>query len=153
MTTTQNNHIESSNTSLTVARRFVEEVLNEGRFEVLGDIVHPEYRYEGPDGSRLKGLGDLELLVAGYRSAFSDFHASITSEVASGDLVALTMTLTGTHDGEFDGLPPTGLPLALPIAIFTRVEDDRIIEDREFFDTTTMLAQLGIEPGANEVAG
>lgn len=152
MTATHSNPIESSTSSLAVVRRFVEEVLNEGRVDVLGDLVHPEYRYVGPDGSELRGVIELERLVAGYRSAFSDFHAAITSEVANGGVVAMTMTLTGTHDGEFDGLPPTDVHLDLPIAVFTRVEGDRIIEDREFYDTATMLAQLGIERDADEVA-
>jgi predicted ester cyclase len=64
----------------------------------------------------------------------------------------MTMVLTGTHDGEFDGLPPTGGQIALPIAVFTRIEDDRIIEDREFYDTATMLGQLGLGPAVAENA-
>ena len=127
-----------------VVRRFVDEVLNRGRFDVLADIVDPDYRYVGPDGARLHGLDELQMLVAGYRAGFSDFHVAITSEAAERDLVAMTMLLTGTHDGEFDGIPATGEHLSLPIAVFTRIEDGRIVEDREFFDTATMLAQLGL---------
>lgn len=152
MTTTTTSQIGSTTPSLAIVRRFVEEVLNEGRFEVLSEIVHPRYRYEGPDGVELNGPAELEQLVASYRAAFSDFRASITSEVANDGLVAMTITLMGTHDGDFDGLPPTGLPLRLPIAVFTRVEGDRIVEDREFYDTATMLAQLGIAHDSNEVA-
>ena len=129
MTTTQSNHTESTTTSNAIVRRFVDDILNQGRFDALDEIVHPDYRYEGPDGAQLHGPDELERLIGSFRTAFSDFHAAITSEVADGEVVAMTMTLTGTHDGEFDGLSPTGARMRLPIAVFTRVEGHRIIED------------------------
>ena len=152
MATTDTHHTitsttRTSTTSSAVVRRFVDDVLNHGRFGALAEIIHPDYRYVGPDGAQLHGLDELQMLVAGYRSGFSDFHVDITSELADGDLVAMEMVLTGTHDGEFDGIPATGERLSLPLAVFTRVEDGRIIEDREFYDIGTMLAQLGLGGG------
>lgn len=144
MTVTDTNHTAPARTSSAIVRRFVEDVLNRGRRDALADIIHPDYRYEGPDGTRLHGQDELEQLIGSFRNGFSDFHAAITSEVENDGLVAMTMTLTGTHDGEFDGLPPTGASINLPIAVFTRVEENRIIEDREFYDTARMLAQLGL---------
>lgn len=123
MTTTDTHHIAPRTTSNRVVRRFVDDVLNQGHFHALDGIIHPNYRYEGPDGTQLHGLDELQMLVASYRSGFSDFHVAITTEIADGDHVAMTMTLTGTHDGEFDGLPATGQRLSLPIAVFTRIED------------------------------
>lgn len=152
MTTTRTDHAASNtipSPSSAVVRRFVDDILNHGRFDALDEIVHPDYRYEGPDGAQLYGPDELEQLISSFRTAFSDFHAAITSEAENGELVAMTMTLTGNHDGDLDGLPPTGARMSLPIAVFTRVEDGRIIEDREFYDTATMLAQLGV----NTVAG
>ncbi len=143
-TDTRNDTPTSSNRA--VVRRFVDDVLNHGRLGALAEIVHPDYRYIGPDGARLEGLDGLQMLVAGYRAGFSDFHVAVTSELAEGDLVAMTMMLTGTHDGEFDGIPATGERLRLPLAVVTRIEDGRIIEDREFYDTATLLAQLGLPP-------
>jgi steroid delta-isomerase-like uncharacterized protein len=150
MTTTHINHATSATTSSAVVRRFVDDILNHGRYDALADIVHPDYCYEGPDGAQLHGPLELEQLIRSFRSGFSDFHAAITSEVDDGGLVAMTMTLTGTHDGEFEGLPPTGAAMSLPIAVFTQVEDSCIIEDREFYDTATMLAQLGLDSAASE---
>lgn len=144
MTTADIIHTTSTNTSSDVVRRFVDDVLNRGRYEALTEIIHPNYRYEGPDGAQLNGLDELQMLVEGYRAGFSDFRVAITSEVANGDLFAMTMLLTGTHDGEFDGIPATGERLCLPMAVFTRIADGRIVEDREFYDTGTMLAQLGL---------
>ena len=142
MTTTPTDHDTTVTASGDIARRFVDDILNHGHFEVLAEIVDPEYRYEGPDGSQLHGLLELEQLIGSFHTGFSDFHAEVTSTVESGEHVAMTMVLTGTHDGEFEGLVPTGARLRLPIAIFTRVEDGRIVEDREFYDTASLLEQL-----------
>lgn len=144
---TTSDTISTTSTHAAVVRRFVDEVLNRGHFDVLAEIVHPDYRYEGPDGTRLAGSDALQMLVAGYRAGFSDFRVTVTSMLAEGDAVATTMTLTGTHDGEFHGIPATGERLCLPVAVFTRIEGQRIVEDREYYDTGTMLAQLGLAGG------
>ena len=139
-----------SDADIAVVRRFVDEILNEGRVDILAEIVHPDYRYEGPDGTTLEGPDDLEALVGAYRAGFSDFHVAITSAVADGGLVAATMIMTGTHDGEFDGIPATGRRIDLPVAVFSTVADGRIVDEREFYDTGTMLAQLGLATPASD---
>lgn len=135
-----------------LVRRFVDEIVNRGRFDVLSEIVHPEYRYVGPDGTRLDGPDELEQMVRGFRSGFSDLHATVLTDVAEGASVAMTMMLTGTHDGEFDGIPASGALMSLPVAVFARIEDGLIIEDREFYDTATMLMQLGIDTVGGDTA-
>ena len=148
--TTSTHPTWTADDDIAVVRRFVSEILNEGRFDALPDIVHPDYRYEGPDGSTLDGPDALAALIGGYRAAFSDFHVEITSEVADRGVVAATMTMTGTHDGEFDGIPATGERIGLPVAVFSTVSGGRIIEEREFFDTGTLLSQLGLgAPGSD----
>lgn len=141
-TNTINNPSTSTNTA--VVSQFIEEILNRGRFELIADLIHPDYRYVGPDGTVLLGRDALAELLQGFRTGFSDLEARIATTVADGDMVAMTMTLTGTHDGDFDGIPSTGAAIELPIAIFTKLVDGQIVEDREYYDTATMLSQLGI---------
>ena len=140
---------QSNTDNLAIARRFIDEILNRGRLELIADLVHDDYRYIGPDGTELVGRQLLADLLGGFRSGFSDLHAHVRTAVATDDTVAMTMVLTGTHDGDFDGIPPTGARLELPLAIFTTIVDGRIIEDREFYDTGAMLAQLGVSPDAD----
>lgn len=144
MNTTTTDTSAPEHTGTAVIHRLVDEIINDGRFDLLTEIVHPDYRYEGPDGERLDGPDELALLVASYRAGFSDFHVTITSVVADDDRVAATMTMTGTHDGEFDGVPATGRRIDLPVAVFSTIADGRIVDEREFYDTGTMLAQLGL---------
>lgn len=146
MTSTPDTHPTAGTANIRTVRRFIDEILNRGRFELLPDVIHDGYRYVGPDGAGLVGREALADLLRGFRSGFSDLHAHVQTAVVADDVVAMTMTLTGTHDGDFDGIPPTGARLELPLAIFTRILDGRIVEDREFYDTGTMLAQLGLSP-------
>ncbi len=140
--TTNNHHPNTTNSD--VVRRFIEEILNRGRFELIADLIHPDYRYYGPDGTQLVGRDALADLLRGFRTGFSDLEAHVATSIADGDVVAMTVTLTGTHDGDFDGIPPTGAQLGLPVAIFTKLVGGQIIEDREYYDTATMLSQLGL---------
>lgn len=125
-----------------VVKRFIEEALNRGHLETIAKTVAPKYRYHGPGGIEAEGVEGLEQIVMGFRTAFSDLHIEITSEIAQGDMVALTMVATGTHDGALMDLPPTGAKMELPIAVVSRVEDGLIAEEWEYYDNATMMAQL-----------
>ena len=141
--------------NIAVVQRFIDEVLNRGRFELLDELCHEDYRYVGPDGETLHGRAALAELLGGFRSAFSDLRADVKSVVATDDTVAMTMTLTGTHDGVFAGIGPTGASLDLPLAIFTTMIDGAIAVDREFYDSATLLSQIGVgtdEAGPDNVA-
>ena len=134
----------TTSTHQAVVRRFIDRILNGGHFDELDQLIRRDYRYHGPDGAVLEGAEALTVLLQGFRGAFSDLHAGIETMIEQGDWVGTTMTLTGTHDGDFDGLPPTGERLALPIAVFSRICDGKIAEEREFFDSGAILAQLGV---------
>lgn len=134
-----------ASTNQAVLRRFVGEVISQGRYETLPDLIHLDYRYYGPDGGEIRGQEGLRHLIAEFRRGFSDLTAHVIDEIEQGERIALTMTLSGTHDGEFDGISPTGQRIELPIAVVTRFVDNLIIEDREYYDTTTLLAQLGVD--------
>lgn len=142
MTTTHPIHTTSVSANLAVLRRFVDEILNNGRFEVMAELIHADYRYYGPDGGQISGRDGLQELIAGFREGFSDLNAQITAEIEDGECIVLTIVLTGTHDGDFAGMPPSGKRLEMPMAVVTQFVDRQIIEDREYYDTATMMTQL-----------
>lgn len=147
MTNTLQPQTTTTSANLVVLRRFIDEVLNSGHYEALADLIHPDYRYYGPDGTEIQGPEGLRHLITEFRQGFSNLTAQVTGEIEQGQRIALTMVLTGTHDGDFAGVAPTGERFELPIAVVTRFVDEQIIEDREYYDTTTLLAQLsGITP-------
>jgi predicted ester cyclase len=62
-----------------------------------------------------------------YFNAFPDLHCSLDELVAEGDKVFLRTTMTGTHDGEYKGIDPTGRHVSTEAAEVFRIEDGRFI--------------------------
>jgi predicted ester cyclase len=62
-----------------------------------------------------------------YFTAFPDMHVSLDELIAEGDTVFLRSTITGTHDGEYKGIPPTGRHVATECAEVFRIADGRFV--------------------------
>ena len=81
-----------------------------------------------------------------FTTAFPDSQISIESCITERDTVATRWTLAGTHQGEFQGIPPTGRPVKFPGLEFNRVVDGRIVEHWSMFDNVALLQQIGAMP-------
>lgn len=132
-----------SETNEKVIRRFIDEVVNNGDFLVLNQLVQPNYTYRSPD-QQLDGPKALEGLLAAYHTAFPDMHVRIDDLVNGSDKVVISVTFTGTNDGELMGIAPTGKPICINGMILSRFQDGKIIEEYEILDMLTMFQQLGI---------
>lgn len=127
----------------TVIRRFIDEVINNGNFSVLDQLVQPNYVYRSPD-QQLDGPEALEGLLAAYRAAFPDLSVRIDDLVNGGDKVVISVTLTGTHEGDLMGIAPTGKPVSIGGMILSRFQDGKIVEEYEILDMLAMFKQLGV---------
>ena len=81
-----------------------------------------------------------------FTAAFPDSKISIDSCIAERDSVVSRWTLTGTHQGPFQGVPPTGRPIRFAGLEFNRVVDGRIVEHWSMFDNVALLQQIGAMP-------
>jgi steroid delta-isomerase-like uncharacterized protein len=84
-----------------------------------------------------------KLLLAGVINAFPDLHHDIVDMVAEGDKVAVRLNVTGTHKGEFRGIPPTGKKLSLDEMGFITIIDGKITEGWISSDTMRLMQQIG----------
>ena len=128
----------------TIVRRFVDEVINNGIYSTLHELVHPGYVYRSPD-QELHGQKALEALFTSYRRGLPDLNATIDDLIVSGDKVAIAITLSGTHTGDLMGIPATGKPLKVHGMVLSRLADGKIVEEWEILDMRGMLQQLGVE--------
>ena len=128
-------------------RRMVDEVFNRGNFALIDEVVAPNFieREELPPGFP-PGREGIMLLTQMLRSAFPDFKATIDDMLADGDRVATRMTWTGTHQGEFMGIPPTGKRISIQVIDFVRFADGRFAEHWGLMDNMGMMQQLGAIP-------
>jgi predicted ester cyclase len=78
------------------------------------------------------------------RGAVPDLEATVDRIVAEDDHVAMRVTLSGTHRGQFIGVDPTGESFEIEHAIFVRFADDEIVELWGQLDAFGLLRQLGL---------
>jgi predicted ester cyclase len=127
-----------------VARRFFEEVVREGKLDVIDEICAPNYRlYATLSGSDAIDRDQLKELVRSWRSSFAGGRVAIVDIVAEGDLVAARMHETGTHTGDFQGIQPSGNEVSYGSMTFLRVIDGKIVEHWGMLDMPTLLKQIG----------
>lgn len=82
--------------------------------------------------------------VRDYREGFPDIHFSIDELVTNDDIVMAEMTISGTHKGEFRGIPPTGREFEIRAIDKFIVKDEQVVEWRPYFDTREVHEQLGL---------
>jgi predicted ester cyclase len=63
--------------------------------------------------------------------------------VAENDLVVIFLNFTGTHKGEFQGVPPTNKKINIRSADLYRIENEKIAEHWDVVDQLNLLQQTG----------
>ncbi len=76
--------------------------------------------------------------------AFPDIHQEVDRVLCSGNPTVLESTFYGTHEGEIEGIPPTGNSVAIPLVSIITVSDDGITSWRDYWDQQTFRNQLGL---------
>ncbi len=96
-------------------------------------------------GLEVTGRAGIEQVFEGYFTAFPDFHVEALDLVASGDHVVTRYRVTGTHEGDFQGIAATGNAIDLTGATFTTIRDGLAVRSENIFDRATLLMQLGVD--------
>lgn len=127
-----------------IAARMPTEVFNEGRVEVIDEVVHPEFVDHGaPWTGTSNDREGLKAMVGALRRAFPDLKNTVNLVVADGDLVAQYVTTTGTMLGELGGMPPSGKQATWDAMHLVRFRDGMIAEHWVVVDQLGMFQQLG----------
>jgi len=117
---------------------------NRHEFDVtLATFEHPRYEIV-PTGDVYDGEEAVRAYFEETRRAFPDQRNRLVELHHADDAVIVEFDLLGTHRGPLRGLPPTGRSFTCrSLAIFL-FEEDRLVGERVYFDTATILRQLGI---------
>jgi len=94
----------------------------------------------------IRGLKDYKQSTSESYSAFPDVHYTIDDMVVEGDKVATRLTMTGTHKGEFMGIPPTNKKVTVWAITIYRIAGGKFVEGWEMSDTLVLMQQLGLVP-------
>jgi steroid delta-isomerase-like uncharacterized protein len=128
-----------------LARQFYERVNAgdvDGFMEYVADdfVDHEEFPGLPSDRDGVRQFFEM------MRAAFPDLRMDVHHVVSEDDLVAVHMTMTGTHDGEFMGIPPSGRKMAVPGMDLVRIRDGKAVEHWGVTDNLAMMQQLGAIP-------
>jgi steroid delta-isomerase-like uncharacterized protein len=128
-----------------LARRFFDEVWNQGDEAAIDRYIPLEAK--GNDLDFGSGREGFKAQWRKWRSAFPDLHFEVVDLVAEGEKVLTRWVLTGTHRGEFLGIPATGRTIRVAGMSLDRIEDGQIAEGFDGWDALGLRQQLGVYEG------
>jgi len=122
------------------------EAWNEQDYSAIPELVSESvvvYNPTAPSGV-VHGRDELEAFMRGVVAGFPDFDLTILDLLADEDRVMYEAELTMTHEGEFEGIPPTGREVEIREMANCHVADGRIQEYRVYFNQQAVFEQLGL---------
>ncbi len=115
--------------NLASCRRLVEEGLNAGNLEVIGELM-------------ANHVQEFQNLINARLQAFPDLHCTIEDELSDGNKVALRLTLTAIHAGDWLGVPASGCKVRWSAVLVSLFEDGKIVGGGLIQDELSLLRQI-----------
>ncbi len=119
---------------------------NEHNPESAAQFYAPDLVNHDPQSPQVTNLEGLKMYAQALFAAFPDFHVVMHDEIAEGDKVAKTWSISGTHQGVFEGIPPTGKHVTMSGITVYRIADGKIAELTWSYNLLGLLQQLGAIP-------
>lgn len=137
-----------------IARHMV-EAWDENKTDQLREIYHEDaVDHWGPEdlGSTYAGLEEIIEAESQFRQAFPDYSMELLRTAGDGQLLAVHWKITGTHEGEFMEIPPTGNSVTYDGMVFLRIENEKIAESWWITNRLRLLRELDAVPSDEELA-
>lgn len=129
----------------------LEAAVSSGDWETIAtaidELVAQDALIRSPVPTDATGRQKLKEIFATLHRAYPDLRVELDDLIAEGDRVVACNTVTGTHRGEYMGIPPTGKSVTYNEIFVFRVADGRIAETWGVVDVLSQLRQLGALPG------
>lgn len=130
-----------------IVERIHAEAFSEGEYDVLDEVFAEDFVQHGPGtGEEYHGADEVRAMIEMYRSAFPDLTFANEEIIVDGDTLAVRYTASGTQEGEFQGVEPTGEKAEIMNTTFVHFEDGKVSEVWPFVDQLGLMQQLGALP-------
>ena len=93
-----------------------------------------------------EGHEGVRAMVEGAWTALPGYHEEVHELVAEGDRVAVHLTVSGTQNGQWGPLPPTGKKATFDEMVILQIRDGKVVRQRGVVDNLSALRQLGAVP-------
>ncbi len=145
---TENLSAQLASNKATFAR--LHHALNSGDAELISktidEVFDPDVRISTPLPGEATGAQLLKQVWDVLLRAYPDLHVAVEDLIAEGDKLVARQTVTGTHQGEYLGIAPTGKHVTYNEIFIVRFADGRIAETWGVVDVLAQMRQLGAVP-------
>ena len=130
-----------------IGRRFMEEIIGQGRWSEAGEIMSDDVVMHHPSSPQpVAGIDAVKGFLIAFRTGFPDLNMKAEDVAADGDKVVVRWRVRGTHTADLFGIPPTGKAMNVAGISWLRIADGKIVEDWVSEDTMGLMQQLGLIP-------
>ena len=136
-----------SEANKTIMRRWFEEVWNQGRSEVIDELMADDVVIHGladPSGNPVRGADAFREFHRQFRGAFPNLNVSVEDVIAEGDRAVARCGVRGQHTGDQLGFAATNNPVEFSGIAIVRIEHGKIAEAWNEFDFMEMNRQLAL---------
>lgn len=109
-------------------------------------LFWPDVVLRTPLASDARGTALMKQVWAVLRRGFPDLHVEVEDVIAEGDKVVSRNTVTGTHEGDYLGVAPTGRTVTWSEVTIGRIVGGRVAEAWAVVDVAAQMRQLGLVP-------
>jgi steroid delta-isomerase-like uncharacterized protein len=130
-----------------IVRRLYEEVWNARKLDVVDELISPSHALHDPNvsGSQM-GPDAYKQQVALRITAFPDLRFAIEDTVSEEDKLAVFWVISGTHKGDYEGIPPTHKKISAEGITIHHIANGKILDSYVSWDALGLLRQLGHAP-------
>ena len=134
-----------------IVRRLYEEVWNKRRLELVDEIISPSHALHDPNvsGSAV-GPEAYKRQVTRFITAFPDLRFTIEDIVGENEKLAVAWTISGTHKGEFMGIPATNKKVSVDGITINHIVNAKIMDSYISWDAWGAMQQLGVVPALGQ---
>ena len=131
------------------ARRLMEEAFGAGKLEVIDEVLDPNFVCYDPnsESGEVRGADTIKGEIEYFRNAVPYFAYTVEDQIAEGDKEVTRYTVSGTHQGEFFGVAPSGNRIEMSgIQIDRFDESGKMVEEWPEYDLLGAMRQMGAIP-------
>lgn len=126
-----------------VVRRFNNEVIEKGNVEIFEELMDEHFiNHSAPQGADNRKQGMINTFNSVLRPAMPDIQVTILQQIAEDDLVTTRKNISGTHTGDFMGIPPSHRRISIDVIDIVRLKNGKYAEHWGINNLAVVLAQL-----------
>ena len=129
-----------------LVRELTDVIWNRRELGRIPEFYAPDFVGDYRPYSLREGHEGIRRMVEGAWTAFPDYHEELHELIAEGDRVVVHLTISGTQNGQWGPLPPSGKRVQFEEIVILQIRDGKVHRQRGIPDNLNALRQLGVVP-------